>query len=193
MSATSTALAPELLPGGSPALEPNGAPERHITAVPDAPATRRRPRVTAVLTALGGLGVIVVAQLALGTALSHGAYELSALQVQDRELGWTLQDLNEDVQVVSSPQNIARQAEKMGMIVDGSPAYLRLSDSTVLGVPGAATDEAAVPFGEAGLVGNALLDAESSDKSATQDGSSSAPAGNADVSLSDGLPTPATR
>ncbi|MGO2659912.1 hypothetical protein [Mycetocola reblochoni] len=191
MSATSTALAPELLPGGLPVDNP--APERHITAVPDAPGSRRRPRLTATLTALGGLGLIIVAQLVLGTALSHGAYEISALQTQERNLGWTLQDLNEDVQTISSPQNIARQAQEMGMIVDGSPAYLRLSDSAVLGVPGAATDDAAVPFGDAGMVGNSLLDAEDSAKTAPVDGSSSTATASGDVSLDDGLPTPVTR
>jgi hypothetical protein len=100
---------------------------------------------------------IIVAQLLLSVAVSSGAYEISGLQSQNRELNRTQQSMNQDLDRLASPQNLAANAEALGMVNNNTPVYLRLSDSAVLGSPEAASAGAGVTGGGT-LVANSLLD-----------------------------------
>jgi hypothetical protein len=113
-----------------------------------------RPRIVYALSATAGVSVVVVAQLLLSVGISQGAYELSTLRVNKIELGRTSDSVREDLVRVSSPQSLAANAEALGMVSDSNPAYLRLSDSAVLGAPSSATGVAGA---SANLVPNALL------------------------------------
>ena len=107
------------------------------------------------MIALGGVAVIVVAQLLLSIAVAQGAYEIDAYQVQQAELAREQQKLSEDLDRVESPQYLARNAEALGMVPNADPVYLRLSDGAVLGEPTPATGGAVA---SAPLVPNALID-----------------------------------
>lgn len=118
------------------------------TAVPTAPATRRRAVLTLVPTgetaaprapfAFAVVALLVsglIGLLVLNTVLGKDAFQLHALQVEARKLADTEQVLTREVEALRSPANLATQAAAMGMVQAGPPAFLRLPDGAVLGAP----------------------------------------------------------
>jgi hypothetical protein len=131
-----------------------GASRPHIEIVSSRDQRRARPRTVYAILVIGALFSVLLAQLLLSIGLSDGAYAIQSLQQKQRDLGRTQQVLSEDLERLSSPQNLAANAGAMGMVSNATPVYLRLSDGAVLGAPVAASaDESAAP-----LVGNVLLD-----------------------------------
>ena len=133
---------------------------RGLLAPVDAPVGRKhRPKLLYAGVAVGALVLIVVAQLALSIGVSNGAYRLNSLQIQQKQLGRDYQAASEAAGKLSSPQNLAANADALGMVANGSPVYLRLSDGQVVGSPTAAAGSPA-PAAAAGssLVPNALID-----------------------------------
>lgn len=112
---------------------------RRIEIVTSRAQRRARPRLAYALVAIGGLLGIFLAQLMLSIALSNGAYEISTLLVEKRDLGRVEGSLNEQIELVGSTQNLAANAEKLGMVGTSAPAFLRLSDGAVIGSAVAAT------------------------------------------------------
>ncbi len=141
-------LAPARLPGKQRHSRPDGAVE----------TPRNRRRVIYASVTVTAILVIVVAQLLLSVGLSQGAYRLETLHDETKELGRTAQSLRQDLQRLSSPQNLAANAEALGMVKNASPVYLRLSDGAVLGMPSSAASSAGLLVGAAGvLVPNSQL------------------------------------
>lgn len=130
---------------------------RPVTVAPTREQRRARPRALAATIAVSGVFAILLAQLMLSIQLSEGAYRLSAAESQLVELNRDAQVLTENLARLESPQNVAAQAESLGMVVNSSSAYLRLADAAVLGVPVAASAEAGVLDGANSIVGNVLL------------------------------------
>ncbi|MHB1234045.1 MAG: hypothetical protein ACYCZK_00015 [Microbacteriaceae bacterium] len=148
-----------------PAESPGEDRRRHIEIVTTRSQRRARPRlVYAVVTALG-LFAILMAQLLLSIVVSQGAYTISSLQLTQKGLTRSEQALSDQLAVLNSPQNLASQAEALGMVGNASPAFLKLSDGTVLGsataAPATATTTApgGSPTGAAvgNLIPNSLL------------------------------------
>lgn len=197
MSATAAASYPRR--AYAPAPREN-AP-RPVRAVPAAAARRARPKLAYAVVAVAGVLAMVIVQLLLSVGLSQGAYEISSLQRQETTLGWKMQSASDDLLEVSSPQFIAANAQALGMVINGTPAYLRLSDGAVIGVPAAATAETSIPVGAATLVANSLLDGvplvtvpgASVDPDAAKTGVANAGEPLAPVSLENGIPAPQTR
>jgi hypothetical protein len=131
-----------------------GASRPHIEIVSTRDQRRARPKTVYATIVIGGLFTVLLAQLLLSIGLSDGAYAIQSLQQKQRDLGRTQQVLSEDLERLSSPQNLAANAGAMGMVSNAAPVYLRLSDAAVLGAPVAATADDST----AGLVGNVLLD-----------------------------------
>lgn len=143
------------LPAPSPRREPQAA---HIEIVSTRSQRRARPTLFSAAVGVAGLFVILVAQLLLSILLSDGAYQISDLQAQHKELARDQQSLSEEINVMQSPQNLAARAGSLGMVMNNSNrGWLRLSDGSVLSAPGAATEGSAV--GSA-LIGNVLLTPE---------------------------------
>ena len=168
----------------------------------EAPA-RRRPRVLYAIIALGGAITIGAAQMWLSVLTTQGSYELSALRNTQRELGWQSQMLYDDVAGLSSPQYLAANAAALGMVIDESPNYLRLSDGKLLGAGEISFGSSSVDAIGRETVANALItdtplvtapDATIEGKPAdatvttTEDGG----VANTPPPLTDGLPTPST-
>jgi hypothetical protein len=129
--------------------------KRPLRAVPASDARKARPKLSYALWTVGGVGVILIAQLLMSVALSHGAYEVSALRTNITELGWQKESLGEQLETLSSPQNVATAAQGLGMVINSTPAYLRLSDGAVVGQPGEAGAASSIPLGPTDYVGNA--------------------------------------
>jgi hypothetical protein len=145
-----------------PALDRPQRPERerrtHLEVVSTRSQRRARPRTVYAITAVSALLVIVVAQLLLSISVSQGAYQLSSLQTKQTELQRSYQAASEDLNRLTSPQNLAANANALGMVSNSNPAYLRLSDGAVLGAPVAASGAAGtVTGGQGNLVPNSQL------------------------------------
>lgn len=122
---------------------------------------RRVSPLMAALSAVGLILTILFAQLGLSIAVSDGAYEARALQAELRDLTRVERVLSQNTDKLSSPQNLADNAAKLGMVQNTTPATLRLSDGAVLGTLGGPTSAVAgslVP--NATLVGLPVVDAE---------------------------------
>ncbi|RWZ51607.1 hypothetical protein ELQ90_05740 [Labedella phragmitis] len=186
----------------SPAIaRPTIAPDRRrpavrppLTVVPAREARKARPKLAYALWTVGGVGAILIAQLLMSVALSHGAYEVSSLKTQITELGWQKESIGEQLETLSSPQNVAAAAHELGMVINSSPAYLRLSDGAVLGQPGQAGDASSIPLGPADVVGNSSADALAADNApvAEEDGAPAEDAAPTPVTFENGLPSPKT-
>ncbi|GIT80085.1 hypothetical protein LLS1_17540 [Leifsonia sp. LS1] len=177
----------------------------HLEVVSSRSQRRARPRALYAVVAVGTLLVIVVAQLLLSIAISQGAYTLNGLQATQTSLQRSLQAASEDLTRVSSPQNLAANANALGMVSNSNPAYLRLSDGAVLGAPIAANGAAGtVTGGQGNLVPNSLLagvgvvNAQGQPTATTQTGNSASagaatpPTTPPTVPLQGALPTPVT-
>ena len=114
---------------------PIDAPERRHLRYAE-PAARPRRRVGPVAGALTAVVVVLAtfaAQLGLSIAVSEGAYEMRALETEQRDLRRVERVLTQNVERLASPQNLADNAAALGMVQNSTPATLRLSDAAVLG------------------------------------------------------------
>ncbi|MDN4595829.1 hypothetical protein [Leifsonia virtsii] len=176
----------------------------HLEVVPSRSQRRARPRALYAGIAVGTLLAIVVAQLLLSIGISQGAYQLNSLQAKQTQLQRSYQAVSEDLGRVSSPQNLAANANALGMVSNSSPAYLRLSDGAVLGAPVAASGAAGtVTGGQGNLVPNSLLagvplvtqpgqTATPQTGNSASTGAANAPQQKPTVPLQGALPTPVT-
>jgi hypothetical protein len=201
---------PATLWSGGALPAPVEQPKRtHLEVVPTRSQRRARPRALYAAISVGTLLAIVVAQLLLSIAISQGAYQLQTLDTKQTQLQRSYQAVSEDLNRVASPQNLAANANALGMVSNSSPAYLRLSDGAVLGAPLPASGAAGTVTGTQGnLVPNSLLagvslvtqppaTAKSSPTTgqagnSTTPGAATTPATTPTVPLQGALPTPVT-
>jgi hypothetical protein len=101
------------------------------------------------------LFVLLLTQLAISIALSDGAYTISDLQAEKTELTRDQQKYSEQLDVLSSPQNLANNAEQLGMVRNSNPVYLDPTTGAVHGDPAPADGTA---DGTDNLIPNTLLD-----------------------------------
>ncbi|RUR00821.1 hypothetical protein [Labedella endophytica] len=180
-------------PSTSPARRPPSAPPLRAVPAKAKDVRAARPKLSYALWTVGGVGAIFIAQLLLSVALSHGAYEVSSLRSQITELGWQKESLGEQLETLSSPQYVASAAQGLGMVVNSTPAYLRLSDGAVLGEPGEAGGASSVPLASTEYVGNAATDAlPGAAPEPTEEGAPAEEAVVPPVTFEDGLPSPTT-
>ena len=88
--------------------------------------------------ALAGLGCYLFVQ----TQLGQGMYEERMLTSELRASTAAVQELDQQVTVMSSSATLDRRARELGMVPMGATAFLRLSDGAVIGQPLAAKGEA---------------------------------------------------
>lgn len=128
---------------------------RRIEIVATRAQRRARPKVAyAVLTVLS-LFAIFAAQLLLSIAVSDGAYQIDALQGQQKELLRTQQALDENLDLLGSTQHLAANAAHLGMVPGSSPLFLDVATGSVAGAPGS-VDRVGCG-GSCNLVANSLL------------------------------------
>jgi cell division protein FtsB len=101
----------------------------------------RTPRVPFVTLVSLVLVAGVVGLLLFNTSLQQASFAASSLEEQARTLTAREQTLRMELDDLRDPQRVAEQAQRMGMVPAVSPAFLNLSDGSVVGVPTAATRE----------------------------------------------------
>jgi hypothetical protein len=131
----------------------------HIEIVSTREQRKARPRVVYAVVTVASLFVIFIAQLLLSIVVSDGAYRIAGLQTEQRDLARQEQALSEHLDLLASPQNLAAQAESLGMVLSNtSPVFLRLSDGVIVGDAGGSTGPGdSVLAADGSLVPNALL------------------------------------
>lgn len=150
----STAIARPLAPALPLAPAPSRSPRLEVL---DSPARRRRPRVVYAIVAIAGVVAIGAAQMGLSIVMTQGGYEEKTLRQEQRALQWESQSLTEELAGLSSPQYLAANASALGMVIEESPTYLRLSDAAILGVGEMASGASAIDALGRGSVPNALV------------------------------------
>jgi hypothetical protein len=143
------------LPLASPRPARAPAPRRHLEVAPTRAQRRARPRVLPAIVTISGIGVILLAQLLLSIVLADGAYTIAGLQTQQRDLERQEQALTEQLEVLSSTQNLIANAENLGMIASGNPVFLDLTTGKVTGNPTPAGGSLTGSRGN--QIGNSLL------------------------------------
>ena len=86
--------------------------------------------VLVVVLAGGLLGLLL-----LNTLVAQQSFALHDLGAKDKQLAQREQDLTRQVQDLEAPSSLADRAAALHMVPSGPPAFLRLSDGRVLGVP----------------------------------------------------------
>lgn len=139
-----------------PRRAPAPEPRKHLEIAPSRAQRRARPRLVHAILTVAGIGVILLGQLLLSILLADGAYQISGLQAEQRDLLRQQEALTESLEQRSSTQNLIANAEQMGMVVSGNPVFLDLATGAVSGSASAAGGS--LLGGQGNLIGNALLD-----------------------------------
>jgi hypothetical protein len=121
----------------SPRRVTNSGRAGRLTLVPR--AVRRAPKVPFVVLVLFVLGGGLVGLLVLNTSLQQGAFYEASLQDQQNALATKQEDLRLKVAALRDPQRLAREAQSLGMVPNTNPAFIDLSDGSMLGDPQPAT------------------------------------------------------
>ena len=138
-----------------PMRQPAGQPRRHLEVVPTRAQRRARPRMLPALVTIGGIGVILLAQLLLSIVIADGAYQVSSLQSAKHDAVLQQHALSEQLDLLASPQHLAANAEALGMVASGSAVYLDAKTGAVTGNRGAVGGSM---LGSGDQVGNVLLE-----------------------------------
>ena len=119
-------------------------------------AKKLRPSVVAGLIFVLGIVLVYGVQLSLNMVLTQDAYKLSQLKADKRHLATEVQIIQEEVDSLASPQNLADAANRLGMVANPASVLLDIRSDRVFGDPlPADPDEAAVA--SANMVSNAAL------------------------------------
>jgi hypothetical protein len=155
MSTNLALVVPAVVPSRAPRPDRQHRPEL-VEVTPTAAQRRARPRIGYAVVAVAALGILLLAQLGISMVLSQGAYTLNSLSAEQTNLSRTQQSLSEQLRVLDSPQNLARNAQSLGMIANSTPVYLDPKTGRVYGTPTPAKPDEATASTE-NQVPNSLL------------------------------------
>ena len=156
--------------------QPPQYPVPHLRAVPTArpTAVSSSPgRVRALITARNITIVVVafvaifVGRLLISVATDANAYAIAEKAQISKNLTRDAQFVQEQLNVLNSPQNLSAIAEKIGMISNSNPAYLRISDGKMWGNPQVAISQSDDGTAIANVLISTLLPTESTQGVAT--------------------------
>lgn len=102
-----------------------------LRLVPDLNTGEKADRKTFVifLSIIGAVGLLML--LAINTMLAQDAFELHRLQVQATTLSDQREALMRQIDLASSPEELAARATAEGMVPSQSPRFLSLNSSTL--------------------------------------------------------------
>ncbi|MFE9206000.1 hypothetical protein [Micromonospora sp. NPDC007230] len=124
---------------GTAALRPaertrnTGAASPRLRVAPPPPVSvPRAPFVGLILVLVVG-GVLGI--LAINTKINENAFKLERLQQEQAKLDVDQQRLKQEIAEQEAPGNLTANARKLGLVESGDPAYIRLPDGQMIGVP----------------------------------------------------------
>lgn len=127
-----------------------------VFMVPSAQAARLKPRLSAMVILLMGLVSVMVIQLIINMALTQDAYYLRELKAEKRDLATQVQIISEQVDSLSSPQNLADAAHQLGMVANPASVMIDLESNKIFGKPRPADQNSAAV--SENLVANSALE-----------------------------------
>ncbi|MEV0718576.1 hypothetical protein [Asanoa sp. NPDC050611] len=104
-----------------------------LKVAPPPPVTGPRVPFVALILLLvvgGVLGILVV-----NTKIAENAYQIERLKETGAALDIEQQQLQQEIAKAQAPGNLTAQARKLGMVGGGDPAYIRLQDGKIIGIP----------------------------------------------------------
>jgi outer membrane murein-binding lipoprotein Lpp len=140
MRATNAARAPREDTYTQPERIKRERPKLRLAPPPMAPGMRVPFVVMIVFLVIAG----VVGILALNQKINENAWKLDRLHAQQAQLDRQEQNLNEEIAVKAAPGNLAAEARKLGLVPAGPPAFIRLPDGRIEGVPQPANGQPAI-------------------------------------------------
>ena len=102
----------------------------------------KRKAAVVIKIVLIGFVAIQILKLFLDITVSQSAYELKGLKLEKIALTTQSEIIAQQVDSLSSQQNLANSAASLGMIANANPVFLRISDQTVFGKPKEALNSA---------------------------------------------------
>ena len=105
---------------------------RHTRPVTGARTVPRHPRAPFILLLVGLLGGALVTLLVISTTLAEGSFRITNLQQQNADLARQEQVLSEAVAQAQSPQQIAQEAERLGMRQDPVLKFIDLKTGKIV-------------------------------------------------------------
>jgi outer membrane murein-binding lipoprotein Lpp len=113
-----------------------------LRLAPPMPVSGPRVPFVALIVVLVMGGVVGI--LALNQKINENAFKLDKLRAEQAKLDRREQDLNQQIAEKEAPGNLAAQARKLGLVPAGAPAFIRLPDGRIVGVPQPANGEPAI-------------------------------------------------
>ena len=135
MRASNAARAPRDDTNFTPVRQPERTKEQRpkLRLAPPPPASGLRVSFVVMIVVLVIAGVVGI--LALNQKINENAFELDRLHAEQAKLDRQEQNLNEQIAEKESPGNLAAAARKLGLVPAGAPAFIRLPDGRIIGVP----------------------------------------------------------
>jgi hypothetical protein len=99
------------------------------------PPATRLSRAPFLLVLIGVFGLGMAGLLMLNTTLQNQAFSSRALDRQATELAYAQADLENQIDLVSAPPELARRASALGMRPNPYPAFLEMPSGKVIGKP----------------------------------------------------------
>ncbi len=118
-------------------------------------AKRVRPGLFTGVLLVMGIVVIQLIQLSLNMILTQDAYYLRELKIEKRALSTEVQIIQEQVDSLASPQNLADAANRLGMVANPSSVLLDIENDKIYGAQKPA--EGSQAAASANLVANAAM------------------------------------
>ncbi|MDP9398108.1 MAG: septum formation initiator family protein [Actinomycetota bacterium] len=128
-------------------VAPPGSRPR-LTVVPGSTARPAAARAPFVLLVCGLLAVGLLSLLLLHTVLAQGSFRIYDLEKRSGQLSGQEAALQQAVAEQAAPQRLAERAEELGMVTSENPAFLRIADAALLGVPAPGRDRPEPPAPE---------------------------------------------
>ncbi|MGC5018108.1 hypothetical protein [Micromonospora sp. DT47] len=118
----------------------SGAPRLRVAPPPPVRVPRAPFAALIVVLVVGGvLGILTV-----NTKINENAFRRENLQQQQARLDVEEQQLEKQIEAAKAPGNLTAEARKLGLVEAGEPAYIRLPDGRMIGVPQPANGQPAI-------------------------------------------------
>jgi hypothetical protein len=126
----------------APRLAEAAVERARLTLVPV--RSPRAPRAPFAVLVFAILGAGVVGLLMFNTHMQQASFYATRLQQKADDLTARQQALDMELERLRAPQRLAAAAKGLGMVAPGVPAFVNLTDGTVIGTPAPAIPDDAV-------------------------------------------------
>jgi hypothetical protein len=147
-------------------------PQPRLRVAPPAPISAPRAPFIAVVITLVVAGVFGI--LLINTKTNENSFRISKLQDQQQTLDNQQQQLDNQLAVFDSAGNLDAAARRLGLVRADTPAYIRMPDGKVFGVPKPGEGQPAVTSQD-NAVGTEQGKSGNTENSTTQNGTTNAP------------------